>query len=81
MSLLPIPTSLDNRHDDVFGRHEWQLLAYPPRYDLRVYDEAFAYILQCSEYDISSQKCFRESNATIRTLLMISRGYHLSIKR
>jgi hypothetical protein len=68
MSFLPIAPFLDDRHDNIFSRHERKLLRNPTRDNIWVYNKAFADVPQCRKDDVSSQERFRKSNPPVCTI-------------
>ena len=73
MRHLPIPSLFYDRHDDVLGSHERQLLKDMPFDHLRVHYQPLRHILQRLQYHISRQKRFRESDSSIRPVNPLSK--------
>lgn len=67
MRLLPVPTILDQRHDDILRSHERQLLGDPPSNDHRIHNQSLRDILQRRQNDISCQESFWERDSSVRT--------------
>jgi hypothetical protein len=64
--LLPVAAALDDRHDDVLGGHERQLLCDPPADDLGVDDEPLGHVLQRREHDVGRQEGLGEGDPPVR---------------
>ncbi len=45
MNNLPIPSFFDHRHDNIFRRHEWQLLRYPTSDDFGINNKSLGDVL------------------------------------
>ena len=69
VGFLTVTAGFDNGHDDVFSRHERQLLRNATSDDLGIYDEAFGDILKRCQDDVTSQERFRECDTTIGTVM------------
>jgi hypothetical protein len=69
VGLLSVPGGrlCDERHDDVLGGHERQLLGDPRGDDLGVYDEALADILEGAQDDIGGEERFGEGHPAVCT--------------
>lgn len=64
--LLAIPAGLDERHDEVFSRHEGQLLRDAARDYARVDNEALAHVLEGAEDNVRGEECLRERDPPVR---------------
>jgi len=65
MNNLPIPSFFDHGHDNIFCRHEWQLLRNPTSDDFGINNKSLGDVLQCREDNVRRQKRFWESNTAI----------------
>lgn len=65
MSLLSIPSLLNNGHNDVLSGHERELLGDAAGNDLRIHDEPLRDILERGQNNISGQEGFRKRNPSV----------------
>ena len=63
--LLPVPTCLDDGHDDVLGGHEGQLLCDPACDHARVHDEPLGDVLERREDDVRGEERLGERDAAV----------------
>lgn len=80
MRLLSVFAHFHQRHNQVLGRHERELLCNVSLYDFGVYNESFGDVAQRREHNVSREKCLREYHTSVCAIKYLDWRWHDGVR-